>query len=301
MLLLAATTVALGVGTAAYGLARTKAIVASGATPVDLALGRATEPPATGEPGLLFRAVEPLLVTGGRLVGRVSPKGRLDLIRRRLLYAGMEGRVRPERVLSWKAAAAAGGLAIGLLLGSPGSIPKPVWAIGIAVMCSFLPDIVLSSRGTKRQGEVAKTLSQAIDLLAITVEAGLGLEQALEVVVENIRGPLAEELARLVREIELGVSRRDALVALRHRTDVAELSSFVVALIQADEMGVAIAEVLRVQAVQVRMKRRARAREKGAKTPVKILFPLLIGVFPAIFVVTVGPGAIQIARAFAGR
>jgi len=300
MLLLAALTVALGAGTAAFALARTKALVASGTTPVDLALGRADERSA-GDPGLLFRAVEPALAAGGRVIAKVSPKGRLELIRRRLLYAGMEGRVRAERVLSWKAGAAAGGLALGLLTGSPGSLPGPVWAAGLCVLFSFIPDLVLASRGSKRQEEVAKTLPQAIDLLAITVEAGLGLEQALEVVVENVQGPLSDELARLLREIELGVSRRDALVALRHRTDVPELSSFIVALIQADEMGVAISEVLKVQASQVRLKRRQRAREKGAKTPVKILFPLLIGVFPAIFVVTIGPGAIDIARAFMGN
>ncbi len=300
MLLLIAATVALGAGTAAFSLTRTKSIVATVATPIEVALGRAADPAPADAPSLLFRAVEPLLTAGGRLVAKVSPKGRLDLIRRRLLYAGLDGRVRAERVLSWKAAAALGGALFGLV-GGPGSIPTPVWVVALAVLFSFVPDIILSSRGTKRQDEVAKTLPQAIDLLAITVEAGLGLEQALEVVVENVHGPLSDELARLLREIELGVSRRDALIALRHRTDVPELSSFIVALIQADEMGVAIAEVLRVQAAQVRLKRRARAREKGAKTPVKILFPLLIGVFPAIFVVTIGPGAIQIARAFAGR
>ncbi|MGH9163942.1 MAG: type II secretion system F family protein, partial [Acidimicrobiales bacterium] len=205
--------------------------------------------------------------------------------------------VRPERILGRKAAAAAGGLLLGLA-GGPASIPSPVWAIGLAVLFSFIPDVLLSSKANKRQAEVAKALPQAIDLLAITVEAGLGLEQALEVVVENVRGPLSDELARLLREIELGVSRRDALVALRHRTDVAELSSFVVALVQADEMGVAIAEVLKVQAAQVRLKRRQRAREQGAKTPVKILFPMLLGIFPAIFVVTIGPGAINIAKNF---
>ena len=300
MVLLATAVVALGLGTAAFALARTRAALASGATAVDVALGRAAEAPAA-DPGLLYRVLEPALAAGGRLVAKLSPRGRLDMIRRRLVYAGMEGRVRPEQVLGWKAAAAAGGLLVGLVAGSPGALPGPVWAAGLAVLCSFIPDLVLASRAARRQEEVAKTLPQAIDLLAITVEAGLGLEQALEVVVENVRGPLADELARLLREIELGVSRRDALVALRQRTDVAELSSFVVALVQADEMGVAIADVLRVQAAQVRLKRRQRAREKGAKTPVKILFPLLIGVFPAIFVVTVGPGAIQIARAFIGR
>lgn len=297
MLVLGALFVILGLGAAAFGLARTRRIVAGTASQIDVALGRAEPPPPGESLGLVYRAVEPLLVVGGRLMGRVSPKGRVELIRKRLVYAGMEGRVRPERVLGWKAAAAAGGAFVGLI-GGPGALPPVVWSIALGVLFSFMPDVLLSSRGNKRQAEVAKALPQAIDLLAITVEAGLGLEQALEVVCENVRGPLADELARLLREIELGVSRRDALVALRSRTDVPELSSFIVALVQADEMGVAIAEVLKVQAAQVRLKRQQRAREQGAKTPVKILFPMILGIFPAIFVVTVGPGAINIAKNF---
>jgi len=297
MLVLAALFVTVGLGTAAFGLARTKRIVAGTATQIDVALGRA-EPPPTGDSlGVVYRALEPILQVGGRLMGRVSPKGRIELIRSRLVYAGMEGKVSPEKVLGWKAAAAVGGAFLGFA-GGPATFPPLVWAIGLGVLFSFMPDVLLSSRGTKRQAEVAKTLPQAIDLLAITVEAGLGLEQALEVVVENVNGPLADELARLLREIELGVSRRDALVGLRARTDVPELSSFIVALVQADEMGVAIAEVLKVQAAQVRLKRQQRAREQGAKTPVKILFPMILGIFPAIFVVTVGPGAINIAKNF---
>lgn len=299
MLLIASVFVALGLGTAAFGLARTKRIVASSATPVEIALGRAEPSPGGESAGLVYRALEPVLALGGTLVGRLSPQGRLDLIRARLTYAGMEGKVRPERVLSWKAVAGAGGAVVGLL-GGPGQIPVPVWCLVMAVLGSFVPDLVLGSRAKKRQAEVAKALPQAIDLLAITVEAGLGLEQALEIVVENVQGPLADELARLLREVDLGVSRRDALVGLRNRTDVDELSSFVVALIQADEMGVAVADVLKIQAAQVRLKRRQRAREQGAKTPVKILFPLILGVFPAIFVITIGPGALEIVRNFGG-
>lgn len=297
MLAVAVTLVALGVGTVAFALAQTKRIVAGAATQIDIALGRVERPTPAERAGAVFRALEPLLTFGGAVMGRVSPKGRLELIRRRLVYAGMDGTVRAERVLSWKAVAAAGGLGLGLL-GSPGRIPLLVWSAGLAVLCSFVPDLVLDSRAKKRQAEVARALSQAIDLLAITVEAGLGLEQALEVVVENVSGPLADELARLLREVELGVSRRNALVALRNRTDVPELASFVVALIQADEMGVAVSEVLKVQAAQVRLKRRQRAREQGAKTPVKILFPMILGVFPAIFVVTIGPGALNIVKNF---
>ena len=142
----------------------------------------------------------------------------------------------------------------------------------------------------------ARELPEALDLLALTVEAGLGLEQALEVVVEEGTGPLTVELTRMLREIELGVPRREALGALRERTEVPELSSFVVSLVQADEVGSSVGEALKAQAGQVRLKRRQRAREQAAKTPVKILVPLVLGVFPAIFVVAIGPGALTIAE-----
>jgi tight adherence protein C len=132
--------------------------------------------------------------------------------------------------------------------------------------------------------------------LAITVEAGLGLEQALVIVTDRLGGPLGDELRRMLREIELGVDRRTALEFLRRRTDVRELSAFVVALLQADELGMAVGEVLRVQAAQVRLVRRLHAREEAAKTPVKILFPVIFTIFPAMFVVTIGPGAIRIAQ-----
>ncbi|HVT21912.1 MAG TPA: type II secretion system F family protein, partial [Mycobacteriales bacterium] len=155
---------------------------------------------------------------------------------------------------------------------------------------------MLDSRAKERQQAIARALPDALDLLSITVEAGLGLEQALVVVTDRLEGPLGDELRRMLREIELGVDRRKALEFLRSRTDVRELSGFVVALLQADELGMAIGEVLRVQAAQVRLVRRQHAREQAAKTPVKILFPVIFTIFPAMFVVTIGPGAIKIAQ-----
>jgi tight adherence protein C len=163
-------------------------------------------------------------------------------------------------------------------------------------MASFVPDLLLDSRARRRQTEIAKSLPDALDLLAITVEAGLGLEQAMTVVTDRLSGPLGDEFRRMLAEIELGVDRRHALELLRKRTDVRELSAFVVALLQAEELGMAIGDVLRVQAGQVRLLRRQRAREAAAKTPVKILFPVVLGIFPAMFVVTVGPGAVSIIR-----
>ena len=250
-------------------------------------------PDRTAGLGLVYRALEPVLDAGARVVRALSPVRRLDLARDRILYAGLEGSLTVERLLSYKAVAAVLGLLLGLL---GGPLPTVLWAPALAVAAAFVPDVLLSSRATKRQEELARSLPEALDLLALTVEAGLGFEQALEVVADNTTGALAGELRRMLREIELGVSRRDALTALRDRTDVPELSSFVVALVQSDQMGIALGDVLKTQAAQVRLRRRQHAKERAAKTPVKILFPVVLGIFPALFVVTVGPGALRIAE-----
>jgi tight adherence protein C len=177
-------------------------------------------------------------------------------------------------------------------------VPLWLWIPFLGLVGLFIPDAILSRKASERQQELGRALPEALDLLAITVEAGLGLEQAIETVCENLEGPLGDELTRLLREIELGVSRREALAALRSRVAVPELSAFVVALIQADQMGVAVADILKVQAAQVRIKRRQRAREQAAKAPVKILFPVIFGVLPSLFIVTLGPAAISIIDSF---
>lgn len=288
MLLLSLLLVAGGLGLAAAGLVRQRQVAVEAAEP--LAAGLTDDVPAFG---LVYRTLEPLFNAGGRLMRRLSPTRRLDLARDRIVYAGLEGTLTVERLLSYKAGAALAGLAVGLL---GGPLPTLLWAPVLAVGASFVPDVLLSSRADRRQRDIARALPEALDLLALTVQAGLGFEQALEVVVENTGGPLGGELQRLLREVELGVSRREALGSLRDRTEVPELSSFVVAIVQSDQMGIALGDVLKTQASQVRLRRRQRAKEQAAKTPVKILFPVVIGVFPALFVVTVGPGAIQIAK-----
>jgi tight adherence protein C len=245
--------------------------------------------------GVVHRALEPLLDQAAKLMRKLSPAARLDLIGRRIVYAGLEGRVTVENILVRKAVAAIAGAGLGLVA-HPQRVPALLAVPTLAVLASFVPDVLLDSRARSRQTEIARSLPDALDLLAVTVEAGLGLEQALAVVTERLSGPLGDELRRMLGEIELGVDRRHALEMLRRRTDVRELSAFIVALLQADELGMAVGDVLRVQAAQVRLLRRQRAREAAAKTPVKILFPVVLGIFPALFVVTVGPGAVTIVR-----
>lgn len=295
MLILSALLLAVGVGIAAASVFATRATLeaASTAGAIDLV---ETAPP---KPGFAYRTFEPLVGWATRAMRSVSPANRLDLTRRRLVYAGLEGRRTVEQVLRQKAYAAAAGALLGFL-GHPHRVPAIVAAIALGALASFVPDVLLDAQARKRQEQIARSLPDALDLLSITVEAGLGLEQAMAVVADQLVGPLGDEIRRLLRETELGVDRRSALQLLRERTNVRELSAFVVALLQADALGMAIADVLRVQADQVRLLRRQRARETAAKTPVKIMFPVVIGIFPSLFVVTIGPGAINIIRALFG-
>ena len=253
------------------------------------------EPAGPPTPGLAYRVFEPIGEVGARMMRPLSPVARLELTRKRIIYAGLEGKVTVEQILTRKAVAAFVGFLLGLFI-HPHRLPGLLVGIVVGIMASFLPDVLLDSRAQSRQHQIARSLPDALDLLAITVEAGLGLEQALTVVTERLHGPLGDELRRMLREIELGVDRRQALEFLRSRTDVRELSAFIVALLQADELGMAVGEVLRVQSAQVRLVRRQTAREQAAKTPVKILFPVIFTIFPAMFVVTIGPGALRIAQ-----
>lgn len=167
--------------------------------------------------------------------------------------------------------------------------------IGIGI---WLPDIVLQRIIEGRQAAIRRALADALDFLVVSVEAGIGLEGAIQRVVQRSRGPLPDELRRVLEQVRLGRSRADALRDMGQRTQVQELMSFVAAIQQAETMGVSIAKVLRTQAEAVRRRRAERAREAAAKLPVKLLFPLVFFIFPALFVVILGPAAIRFADLF---
>ena len=164
----------------------------------------------------------------------------------------------------------------------------------------MLPDVFIASKGKSRQDEIRKALPETLDLLAIAVGAGMGLEAAIELVIQRLPGALGEEFHRILQELSLGVSRREAFGSLRTRTEVDELSTFALILTQADALGTPLSVVLKSQAQEMRMLRRQRAREQGAKTPVALLFPLLLGIFPALMLVVMGPAIISIIKAFSG-
>jgi tight adherence protein C len=164
----------------------------------------------------------------------------------------------------------------------------------------MLPDVFIAQRGRKRQAEIRKALPETLDLLAIAVGAGMGLEAAIELVIQRLPGALGQEFYRILQELSLGVARREAFGSLRTRTEVDELSTFALILTQADALGTPLSVVLKSQAAEMRMLRRQRAREQGAKTPVALLFPLLLGIFPALMLVVIGPAVISIMKAFSG-
>lgn len=248
------------------------------------------------------RLLGPAFDATQRLVRTVTPSWWVERIRSNTALAGF-GRLGVEGTLALKAIAAVSGagtlVAVSALLqlGVGGGV---MWALAGALVGFFVPDLLIARRAGSRQDEIRTALPEALDLLAIAVQAGMGLEQAIELVARRMPGPLGEELHRMLQEVQLGASRREALTHLRERTEVTELSTFALSLAQADALGSPLGEVLRVQAAEMRMLRRQRARELAAKVPVKLLFPLLLFIFPALAIVVIGPAIVSILKAFGG-
>jgi tight adherence protein C len=243
------------------------------------------------------RVLVPVVAGAGRVARRVTPLDTRDRVAKKLLLAGGPVGWDAERVLAFKVIGAVSGVFGGFVLATM-LRPAPFVSIVAIALLAFvgfvLPDSVLNRKVDERQKEILKTLSDTLDLLTISVEAGLSLNAAIAQVVQNVPGVLSAEFARMLQEIQLGVPRSEAFRHLADRTDVEELNGFALAMIQADVFGVSIASVLRTQAQQLRIKRRQAAEAKAQQTPVKIVFPLVLCILPALFVVIVGPGAIQI-------
>jgi tight adherence protein C len=234
---------------------------------------------------------------------RFTPSGSYENLQRRLLQAGSPVGWTADRLL----AAKVGGLLLGVLVGAVllVGLPLPLSLLlpGFLALCVagyFVPNLVLINLVQRRQTKIRQALPDAIDLLTISVEAGLSFDAALAQVSRNSTGPLAEEFYRTLQEVQLGRSRSEAMRNLADRSSVPELSAFVLAMVQADVFGVSVANVLRIQSREMRKKRRQLAEERAMKVPIKVLFPVLFCIFPALFVVILGPAIMRIAAAFGG-
>jgi len=232
---------------------------------------------------------------------RLTPVGYTDGIRRKLTLAGMFSPETLDRFLAIRVVSLAlipvwAFLAFVVLpLGSGSRLAIFV----LLLLASILgPDAVINRRVAERQHEIQVRLPDILDLLTISVEAGLGFEQALDRTVAAVPGPLSDEFARMLGEVRAGASRADAMRAMDERIDVSEVRSFVLAILQADTFGVSIGRVLRSQADEMRIKRRQLAQEQAMKAPVKMLFPMVFCIFPALFVVVIGPAVINISKNF---
>jgi tight adherence protein C len=245
------------------------------------------------------RVVAPVLEGLTGMAQRFTPKGYGEKVAQKLVHAGNPPNLNVDKILVMKLLGLVSvvfWLPITLMLGFQG----PLLLVSVVVLSgvSFMyPDVLLNRKIEDRQKEISRKLPDILDLLVISVEAGLGFEQALDRTCTAVPGALSDEFRRMLHEIRIGATRADALRAMADRSDVAELRSFILAMLQADTFGVSISRLLRSQADEMRIKRRLMAQEKAQKAPVKMLFPLVFCIFPSIFVVILGPAMINISRA----
>jgi tight adherence protein C len=236
-------------------------------------------------------------------ITRLTPVDLYGRTNRLIELAGSPPSMTAERIVAFKILFGIVGLVLGILVAPllPFTGLLSVLPAALLALTGYTyPSAGLASRASKRQKEIRKAMPDTMDLLTISVEAGLGFDAALAQVVKNVPGPLSEEIARMLQEMQIGVTRTEALRHVNDRTDVPELDGFVLSMIQADKYGVGVAKVLRAQSTELRQKRRQRAEEVAQKVPLKLLFPMIFMVLPAMFIVILGPGAIKAYQTFFG-
>jgi tight adherence protein C len=217
-----------------------------------------------------------------------------------VLAAGMGRKMTPTTFLAMKAAGGLVGAVFGFAVGAAAAGPVAAFplAFGLAAGGFIAPGFIVSMRGRKRKEEIRSQLPDALDLLAVSVEAGLGFDGAVAKLTEHMDGALAEEFSLTLGEMRIGESRHDALRKLADRAATPEVASFSRAIIQADQLGISLGRLLRVQASESRLKRQAAAEEKAMKSPIKMLFPTVIFIFPAMFIVILGPAMLNLMELF---
>lgn len=246
------------------------------------------------------RALLPFAESVSQLVTRVVPPRSIEAVRNNLIKAGRRETNPTAWIISkWARTGVLGILAY--LAGRLVQVPTAELLLMTAPMAGIgyiSSELGIRSAITKRQNQILRELPETLDLLTISVEAGLGLDQALDIVTKRRTGPLSEEIRIYLEEVKLGKDRNEALKAIGKRTGLEELISFTSTLVQAMEFGVSIARVLRIQADEVRLRRKERIEERAMKAPVKMLFPIIFLILPSIFVVVAGPGFIRMYTEF---
>lgn len=242
----------------------------------------------------------PMLRGLGMFVQKMTPRGLEQRMEGMLQKAGFPFGMNGKEYMGWSSLL----IGLGLLGGALMAVQMPNPRLGVLIVVAFLgitlllPRMILQSRIKERQKKIKFALPDTLDLLTVSVEAGLGFDQALAKVVEKTDGPLAMEFRQALQEIQVGKARRDALKDVGERTGVEAMIKFINALVQADKLGVGIGKVLRVQAEDLRSNRRQEAEEKAMKAPIKMLFPLIFFIFPSLFVIILGPAVISLMKMF---
>ncbi len=246
------------------------------------------------------RILVPATLKLAGLALKLNPRMTLESISARLLAAGMSRQITPTAFLAIKAAGGIGGGVFGFLVGATVAGPLAGFplALGLAAAGYIAPGFIVSMRGRKRREAIRAQLPDALDLLAVSVEAGLGFDGAVAKLTEHMEGALAEEFSLTLGEMRIGESRHDALKKLAERAATPEVASFCRAIIQADQLGISLGRLLRLQASDARNKRQDAAEEKAMKSPIKMLFPTVIFIFPAMFIVILGPAMLNIMKLF---
>jgi tight adherence protein C len=242
----------------------------------------------------------PLKERFARLALRIHPKTNMETLSAKLLAAGLGRTVSPRGFLALKGGFAVGGLFLGALLGGAASGAGGVLLFsGAFGALGFIgPDFVVGAKARRRKEVLKAQLPDALDLLAVSVEAGLGFDGAISKLTEHMDGALTDEFGLTLNEIRIGEGRQDALKKLSERTDTPEVAGFVRAIVQADQLGISLGRILRVQATDTRLRRQAAAEEKAMKAPIKMLFPTVMFIFPAMFLVILGPAFLNLSKLF---
>jgi len=244
------------------------------------------------------RVLSPFVTWLARAMLRLNAKQSLESLSMLLMSAGMRN-TSAQTFLAAKGISAGGGILLGIVLGAFSSVTAVfVFASMLGAVGYIAPAIVVSQRAKRRQATIVSQLPDALDLLAVSVEAGLGFDGAVSKLTQYMSGPLPEEFELALGEMRIGESRSDALKKLAQRAGTPEVSSFVRSIVQADQLGTSLGRILRVQATDTRLKRQAIAEERAMKAPIKMLFPTVAFIFPAMFIVILGPALLSLGKLF---